>query len=288
MDKYGEHKNSGYNSVPETRIAPASALGLMAVVREVWAFRGVMYRLLWRDLRIKYKQTVFGVLWALFTPMVLLATYSFFFGYLARFPSDGWPYPVFAVTGIVIWTFLARAIQEGANCLVANGPIMSRVYFPRLILPVNQIAFVFIDFLISLALLVPVLGYYNVIPDARLAFLPLLLLGMLLFAMGCVFWLSALNARYRDVGLVLPLAVQVWLFCSPVFYPLSIVPESIRSYYVLNPMVGILQGFRWVLGSDAFPPTVAMMSSTIGVTVLLTVSGLLYFNSVQSRIVDSL
>ncbi|NQV99832.1 MAG: ABC transporter permease [Rhodospirillales bacterium] len=271
-----------------TIIKPTTGRGILATSTEIWPYRSALYRMLLRDLRARYRHTAFGFTWALVSPMIWLLVYSFFFGYLVRFPSDGWPYPLFAITGIVVWTFLSRATLEGAQCLINNTHIISKIYFPRIILPLNQSVMAFTDFVISLALLVPVLLYYDIIPSARVLYLPLILTLAFFMALGAATWFSALNARYRDIGLALPLAVQVWLFCSPVFYSMSIVPESYRDYYSLNPVVGVLQSFRWALGNDTFAPTLPMMLSSITFSLALFISAMFYFHRAQRRLVDTL
>jgi lipopolysaccharide transport system permease protein len=221
-------------------------------LREIWSYRELLFFLVWRDVKVRYKQTVLGASWAIIQPLTTMIIFTYFFGKLARVPTDGVPYPIFFYTGLLIWTYFSNAVVNGANSLVGNANLITKVYFPRLIIPSAAVLAGLIDFAIASVLLVGLLVYYQFAVTARYLMLaPLVALATAL-SLGFGIWLSALNVRYRDVRYALSFVVQIWLFVSPVIYPSSVVPEEWRWVMVLNPMTGIVEGFRAALFGRPF------------------------------------
>jgi lipopolysaccharide transport system permease protein len=271
---------------PIVVIRPRSGHELLDL-REIWEYRELLGFLAWRDLKVRYKQTVIGVAWAVLQPLAMMAVFTIFFGRLARLPSDGLPYPLFALSALLPWGLFARVLASSADSLVRDQRLVSKVYFPRLIVPLASSLAALVDFAISLLLLIALMVIYRVTPDERLLFLPLLTLLLLVAALGVGFWLSALNVEFRDVQHTLPFLTQLWFFLTPVVYPASLVPEGFRALYALNPMVGVVEGFRWSLLGTATPATSAIWVSALTASVLF-VSGLLYFRSRERSFADSL
>lgn len=240
-------------------------------VRDLWAYRELLYFLMWRDVKVRYKQTVLGAAWAVIQPLVTMIIFTYFFGRLARVPTEGVPYPIFFYTGLLLWTFFSNAIMSGANSLVSNTNLITKVYFPRLIIPSAAVAAGLIDFAIASVLLIGMLVYYGFkMTWGYLMLLPLILLTTL-FALGVAVWLSALNVKYRDVRYALPFAIQVWLFVSPIIYPSSLVPAEWRWVMVLNPLTGIIECFRaLLLGREVYWS--ALVYSSVFTVILLIYS----------------
>ncbi|MGA9770110.1 MAG: ABC transporter permease [Blastocatellia bacterium] len=219
---------------------------------DLWAYRELLYFLVWRDVRVRYKQTVLGAAWAILQPLITMIIFTYFFGKLARVPTEGIPYPIFFYTGLLLWTYFSNAVMSGANSLIGNTNLITKVYFPRLVIPASAIGAGLIDFAIASFLLIGLLIYYNFpVTVGYLMLVPLVGLTTL-FALGMAVWLSALNVRYRDVRYVLPFLIQVWLFLSPVIYPSTLVPEEWRWLMILNPLTGIIEGFRAALFGREF------------------------------------
>jgi lipopolysaccharide transport system permease protein len=214
---------------------------------EVWANRELLYFLAWRDLKVRYKQTMLGAAWVVFQPLLMTVIFTLILGRLVRVPSDGVPYPLFAYAGLMLWTFFSGAISITGNCLVGNAALITKVYFPRLIIPVASIAARLADLAVAFVILVGLMGYYGVAFTPRLLAAPLAALLLALLALGFGMWTSAVNVKYRDVGLALPVLIQLWMFVSPVVYPLNSIPPQWRLIYSLNPLVGIIEGFRSAL-----------------------------------------
>jgi lipopolysaccharide transport system permease protein len=268
-------------------IRPRKGMELLDL-REIWEYRELLGFLAWRDLKVRYKQTAIGVGWAVLQPLAMMAVFTVFFGQLARVPSDGLPYPLFALAGLLPWNLFARVLASSADSLVRDQRLISKVYFPRLIVPLSSSLAALVDFAISLALLVLAMALFQFWPDPRLLLFPLLTLLLLITALGVGFWLSALNVEFRDVQHTLPFLTQLWFFLTPVVYPASLVPEGFRAFYSLNPMVGVVEAFRWILlGSAAPPPTLSLLVSCF-ISVVLFVTGLLYFRSRERTFADSL
>lgn len=258
-----------------------SALNL----REVWEYRELLYFLVWRDIKVRYKQTVLGAAWAIIQPFFMMLVFSLFFGRLAGIQSDGVPYPVFVYCALLPWQLFAHALTESSNSLVANQNLISKVYFPRLLVPMAAVFTGLMDFCIAFGMLVLLMLYFQIVPGVAILTLPFFLLLALMAALGIGLWLSALNVQYRDVRYTLTFLVQFWLFATPVAYPSSLVPEKWRPLYGLNPMAGVVEGFRWALLGKADPPSI-MLAVSVAAVLLLLVSGLYYFRRMEKEFAD--
>jgi len=254
-------------------------------LRELWAYRELLQIFVWRDLKVRYKQTVIGGAWAVIQPFFTMVVFSVFFGGLAKIPSDGVPYPIFAYTALVPWMFFSNALTAATTAVMAQGNIITKVYFPRLILPAAAVGAGLVDFVIAFVVLLGMMVFFRVSPGPAILALPLFLALVVATALGVGLWLAALNAMYRDVRYALPFLVQVWLFASPVAYPSSLVPEPWRVVYGLNPMVGVIEGFRWSLLGAGDPPGPMVAASTLAVGVML-VGGLFYFRRIERTFAD--
>ncbi|MEX5721413.1 ABC transporter permease [Geodermatophilus maliterrae] len=253
---------------------------------ELWAYRDLLYFLTWRDIKVRYKQTALGAAWAVLQPLLTMVVFSIFFGRLAGIDPGGVPYPVFAFAALVPWTYFANAVTQASNSLVQQESVLTKVYFPRVIVPTAAVLAGLVDVSIAFVVLVGMMLAYGVLPTAAVLALPLLVLFAALTALSVALWLSALNVRYRDVRYTLPFIVQVWLFASPVAYPSSLVPEAWRPVYGLNPMVGVVDGFRWALLGDVPAPGVSFWVS-VAVVLLLLVGGLAYFRRMERSFADA-
>src|SRR5882724_10995978 len=253
---------------PALKIRPGSSPEL-SNLREVWAHREWLYFLIWRDLKVRYKQTFLGVAWVILQPLLMALVFAVFMGRLARVPSDGMPYAVFAYTGLLPWLFFSNSVASGSHSFVANNYLITKVYFPRLILPIAVVGVRLVDFLIAFIVLVGLMLYYGIHLTGNVLMLPVCLTQITLLALGISIWFSALNARYRDVGAVLPVFIQLWMFASPVIYPSSLVPAAWRSWYALNPVSGIIEGFRASLFGLEFNWFSFTLSAAITLTTLL-------------------
>lgn len=272
-------------SVPITVIQPRRGW-LVLDLRELWRFRELLWILVWRDIKVRYKQTAIGAAWAILQPLAAMAVFTLFFGRLAHMPSDGLPYPLFVYSGLLLWQFFARALGEASTSLVANERIVTKVYFPRLLLPASVVLAGLLDFAVAAGLLVVFMVYYGYLPSLTILTVPLFVGLAFLLALGVSLWLSALDAEFRDVRYTLPFLTQIWLFATPVVYPASLVPESWRVLYGLNPMVGVIEGFRWaVLGTARAPDPVLLGASALVVAVVL-VSGLAFFRRMERTLAD--
>ncbi|MDX6443628.1 MAG: lipopolysaccharide transport system permease protein [Blastocatellia bacterium] len=240
-------------------------------LRDVWVYRELLYFLIWRELKIRYKQTVLGVLWVILQPVLITLIFTVFLGGLARVPSDRVPYPLFAYSGIVAWTFISNSILNCGSSLVGNANLITKIYFPRMLVPAASIGGRLVDFGIALILLGMLMAYYRVFPTRAILMLPVVIVIMTLFSLGVGLWMAALNVKYRDIGIILPVVIQLWMFVSPIVYPISLIPPKWRSLYALNPLVGIIQGFRasllnlgfdwWALGIAAVCSTILLVSA---------------------------
>jgi len=255
-------------------------------VAEMWRFRRLLSVFVWRELKIRYKQAVLGFLWVVIQPLALTIVYSIFFGYVARIPSEGVPYPVFFLGGMILWQFFNLAVTQGSVSLVAQQQIITKVYFPRPLAPLTSVVSAFVDFLIMFGLLIAVELFYGIRPSWPMLTVPLfaILTGTMAFAI-CL-WLSALDALYRDVRYALTFLMQVWYFATPIIYPLSIVPERFRWIMTLNPLASAIQGFRWAVLGNAPPPPVLDMAVAVGVTLVLLLSGAMFFRRIEQRVID--
>jgi lipopolysaccharide transport system permease protein len=254
-------------------------------LKEVWEARELLVFLAWRDLRVRYKQTLLGVSWAVVKPVCLMLVFSIFLGWLARVPSDGVPYPVFTYCALLPWMLFAQTLAGVSHSVVANQNLITKVYFPRLVIPLSSLAVGLVDFVIAAVVLFVMMTYYNMMLIGLVWVLPLFLLLALATALGIGLWCSALEVRYRDVGHALPFLTQLWLFATPIAYPLSLIPESWRVWYGLNPMVSVVEGFRWsLLGAGSRPGAMCLVSVLTSLIVL--VSGLYYFRRTEETFAD--
>jgi lipopolysaccharide transport system permease protein len=254
-------------------------------LRELWAYRELLYFLVWRDIKVRYKQTILGAAWAIIQPFFTMVIFSVFFGFLARIPSDGIPYPIFAYAALVPWTFFANGLRQASTSLVGNASLISKVYFPRLVIPISTVFSGIVDFLLAFVVLLLMMWYYGTAPTAAVAWLPLLLLLALVTALGVGLWLTAMNVQFRDISYVVPFLVQAWMFATPIAYPSSLLTEPWRTIYGINPMVGVVEGFRWaLLGTDTAPGPVVFVS--VLVAVLIFISGLFYFRRMERSFAD--
>jgi lipopolysaccharide transport system permease protein len=254
-------------------------------LRELWSYRELLYFLGWRDIKVRYKQTLIGAGWAILQPFLTMVIFSIIFGGLLAVPSAGVPYPVFSYAALLPWTFFAAAVTRASGSLVYDANLVSKVYFPRLLVPVAALAAPALDLCVASVILAVMLVVYAVIPGVNVLALPLFVGLAVLTAIALGIWLSALNVKYRDVGYVIPFLLQAWLFATPVAYPSSIVPEQWRMLYGLNPMAGVIEGVRWALFGTEALPTMVVLTSTMAVLALL-VTGILYFKRVEAELAD--
>ncbi|MGA2913328.1 MAG: ABC transporter permease [Methanoregula sp.] len=253
-------------------------------LHELWEYRELLYNFVARDVKIRYKQTALGFLWAIIQPLFLMVVFTLFFGSLAKIPSEGIPYPLFSFTALIPWTLFAEGLTRSTTSTVQNAGIMTKVYFPRLIMPISGILSPLVDFTIAFIILLLMMAYYGFIPTIAIALLPLFVLLAVTTSLAVGLWLSALNVKYRDFQYTIPFLVQIWLFASPVVYPSSLLPEQFRLLYGLNPMAGVIEGFRWaLLGTN---PPESMILVSVGVVVLLLVGGLFYFKRMEQYFSD--
>jgi lipopolysaccharide transport system permease protein len=266
------------------RIEPSRgwvSLGL----KELWAYRELLYFLVWRDIKVRYKQTVMGVAWAIIQPLFTMVIFSLFFGRLAQVPSDGIPYPIFSFAALVPWTFFANAITQASNSLVNNTNMLKKIYFPRLTMPLSAALASMVDFILAFLVLLIMMTFYGFIPTTNVLWLPLLFLLAMITALGVSLWLSAMNVQFRDVRYIVPFLVQAWLFATPIAYSSSLLSEPWRPLYGINPMVGVVEGFRWaLLDTDTAPGPMIFVSSLVAIG--LFVSGVFYFRRMEKTFAD--
>ena len=254
-------------------------------LKELWRYRELLFFLTWRDIKVRYKQTALGVTWAIIQPLFAMLVFSLFFGRLANMPSDGIEYPLWSYAGLVPWTFFSTGLTQSSNSLVEGSNLVRKVYFPRLAAPTASVLAVLVDMCISFLVLLLLMAFYGYAPMARLIFMPLFVLLGFVTALGAGLWLSALNVKYRDVRYVLPFLIQLWMFASPVTYSSTLLPEKWRLLYGLNPMVGVVEGFRWsVLGVETAPGPMVLVSAVVSLTVLT--GGAYYFARMEKHFAD--
>lgn len=269
---------------PFIRIEPANGL-LSLNLRDVWEYRELLYFLTWRDIKVRYKQTALGALWAVLQPLLTMVVFTFVFGRFAGVPSNDLPYPIFAFAALLPWQYFASAVGRSGVSLVNSANLISKVYFPRLVVPLAAAIAPLVDFAIAFIIVVVMMAFYGIAPTWTAFYLPLFVLLAFMTALAVSLWLSALNVRYRDINYVIPFLVQIWMFVSPVAYPSSLVPEQWRVLYGLNPMAGVVEGFRWaLLGSGQAPDTLVLYSSLMVLVVLFT--GLVYFHKTEQTFAD--
>ena len=270
--------------IPVIRIEPPRSWVALRL-RDLWEYRELLYFLVWRDLKVRYKQTIFGASWAILQPLTTMVIFTVIFGRFAKIPSDGLPYSIFAYTALLPWNYFAMALNRCIGSVVGEAHLISKVYFPRLILPLAGTLSGIVDFLISFTLVLGMMVWYGFGFRWLMLTVPLFLLFALLTALAVGLWLSALNVRYRDVGHTIPFLIQIWMFCSPVVYPVSMIPEKYRLLYGLNPMAGVIEGFRWALLGKASPDFSVMAVSGIAVLVILA-GGLFFFKNMEQTFAD--
>ncbi len=252
---------------------------------ELWEYRELLYFFVWRDIKVRYKQTVIGAAWALLQPLFTMLIFSVFFGRLAKIPSDGVPYPVFSITGLVPWAFFSNALSQSSNSLVASSHLVKKVYFPRLAIPLAAVLGAMVDLAVALVLMFAVVLYFGIVPATNLLYLPLFFLLAICTVLGVGLWFSAMYVEYRDIRYLIPFLTQIWMYLTPIVYPSSIVPAKWRAIYALNPMVGVIEGIRWsILGTPLPDPLVLLASSMTGALLLLT--GTYYFRRMERNFAD--
>lgn len=266
------------------RIQPSSGLFNLDL-GAVWEFRELLYFLVWRDVKVRYKQTIIGGTWAILQPLLTMAIFTLIFGHFAKIPSDGLPYSIFTYTALLPWNYFSQAISRSANSLVGDSNLVRKVYFPRLVIPLASVTAPLIDFLVSFLVLLAMMFWFGIALRWTVLALPLFLLLALMTALAVGLWLSPLNVRYRDIGHTIPFLTQFWLFASPVAYPLSLVPEKWRLLYGLNPMTGVIEGFRWaLLGKEG--PDFGVMAISVIVVLTLLLTGIVFFGRMERTFAD--
>lgn len=271
-------------NIPYVRIE--SSRGWVSLkLREIWEYRELLYFLIWRDVKVRYKQTVIGVGWAVLQPLLTMVVFTVIFGNLAKVPSDGLPYPIFAYTALLPWTYFSQAVNRSGVSLVSSAGVIKKVYFPRLIVPIAAAVSPMVDFGIAFVVLLGMMAWFGIAPTWGILTLPIFLLFALTTALAVGFLASAINVRYRDVGYAIPFLMQIWMFVSPVFYPVSMVPAKWHILYSLNPLAGVIEGFRWALLGKESPDFGVMAVSAIIVFILL-LGGIVYFKRMERTFAD--
>ncbi|MBV8715829.1 MAG: ABC transporter permease [Chloroflexi bacterium] len=270
--------------VPMVRIQPSQGW-VSLKLGDIWEHRELVYFLAWRDVAIRYKQTIFGATWAIIQPLIQMVAFSLFFGQLAQIPSNGIPYPIFSYAALLPWNYFATALAKSSNSLVGQQNLINKVYFPRLVLPLSSVLAPLLDFGIAFLVLLAMMVFYAIAPTPAILLVPLLVLLSIMSALGAGLWLSALNVDYRDVGYIVPFLVQIWMVATPVAYPSSLLTDPwLYFLYGLNPMAGVIEGFRWVLLGAEMPTQLLLQSITV--SVLLIVSGALYYRRAERSFAD--
>lgn len=253
-------------------------------IRELLNYRELLLSFMWRDIKIRYKQTALGFLWAIIQPLFMMVIFTVIFGGFAKIPSDGIPYPLFSFAALLPWLLFSEGLTRSTMSMVSNASIMTKVYFPRLIMPISGILSPLVDFTVSISILIIIMAFYGFIPTINVVFLPFFILLALATSLGVGLWLSALNVKYRDFQYTVPFIIQIWMYASPVVYPASIVPASLKFLYSLNPMAGVIEGFRWALLGTDMPS--AMILVSVSVVIILLVSGAFYFRRMEQYYAD--
>lgn len=255
-------------------------------LRHIWEFRELLYFLMWRDIKVRYKQTILGAAWAILQPLFTMVVFSLFFGRLAKVPSDGLPYPIFSFAALVPWGFFSNGLVAAANSLVGNANLIKKVYFPRLVVPISAVLSGAVDFLLAFVVLLGMMAYFHIWPTINIVLLPVFFLLAFIASLGVGLWLSAMNVQFRDVRHTVSFFVQAWLFATPIAYPSSLLHEPWRSLYGLNPMAGVVEGFRWVLLGTPAPGAIIWVSVAASLAVLVT--GAFYFRRMERIFADTI
>ena len=278
-----ETQTASETSVPTLIIRPPRKW-VPVDLHELWAYRELITSFTLRDVKLRYKQTGLGIAWAVLQPLLTMVIFTVFFGGLAKIPSDGVPYPLFVLAALLPWTLFAEGLTRSTTSMVTNSNIMTKVYFPRLIMPLSSIISPLVDFAVSFIILIAMMVYYGFMPTLNILFLPVFLLLALATALGVGLWLSALNVKYRDFQYTVPFLIQIWMFSSPVVYAASLVPDSMRVWYGLNPMAGVIEGFRWALLGTGAPSAMVLVS--VGMVLVILISGMFYFRRMEQYYAD--
>ncbi|CAN5361549.1 ABC transporter permease [soil metagenome] len=280
----GDTSGASGGGLPTIVIQPSSGWAALRL-GEVWRYRELLYFLTWRDLKLRYKQTLIGAVWAVIQPFMTMVVFAVIFGRLVGVPSDGLPYPVFAYAALVPWTFFATSMTQAGMSLVRDSNLISKVYFPRLVSPTASVLSGVVDFGVAFAVLLGVMAWYGIVPGLAVLTIPFFLLLALLSSLGISLWLAALNVKYRDIRYTIPFLTQFWLYATPVAYPSSLIPEQWRLLYGLNPMAGVIEGFRWALLGTANPPG-AMIVVSASIVIAIFVGGLFFFRRMEREFAD--
>jgi lipopolysaccharide transport system permease protein len=272
------------SEIPVTFIQPSHGW-VSLKLHELWEYRELLYFLTWRDIKVRYKQTLLGAAWAIIQPFFTMVVFSLFFGRLAKIPSDGVPYPIFSYAALVPWTFFANALNQSSNSLVGGANLIKKVYFPRLTIPIAAVLSGVVDFGLAFIVLLGMMLFYGIVPTINVLWLPAFLMLALATALGVGLWLSAMNVQFRDVRYTVPFLTQFWLFATPIAYPSSLLSEPWRTLYGINPMVGVVEGFRWaLLGTNTAPGPIVIVSSLVALALL--VGGAFYFRRMEKTFAD--
>lgn len=269
---------------PAVRIEPVGNRATFKL-KELWEYRELLYFLIWRDVKVRYKQTAIGAAWAVIQPLLTMVIFTLVFNRFANVPSNGLPYPVFSFAALLPWTYFSKALNQSILSVVTNANLVTKIYFPRLLLPISALLSGLVDFAIAFAFFLALMIWYGIAPGPAVLLLPLFVLLTILTALSISLWLAVINVRYRDVGQAIPFLVQLWMFVSPVAYPVSVVPEKWRALYMLNPMTGVIEGFRWALTGGIHPPFFPIMASTVVICILLY-GGIRFFRRMEDTFAD--
>jgi lipopolysaccharide transport system permease protein len=278
------HDAASSHEAPVTIIQPSKGW-ISLKLGDLWEYRELLYFLTWRDIKVRYKQTVLGAAWAIIQPFFTMVVFSLFFGKLAKMPSDDIPYPIFSYAALVPWTFFANGLSQSSTSLVASANLIKKVYFPRLVVPISSVISGAVDFVLAFVVLLGMMLYFGIVPTGNIVWLPLLLLLALVTSLGVGLWLTAMNVQFRDVRYAVPFLVQAWMFATPIAYPSSLLDEPWRTLYGINPMAGVVEGFRWaLLGTETAPGPIVIVSALVAVGLL--VSGAFYFRRMEKTFAD--
>lgn len=272
------------SDIPVTRIERSRGWASLRLT-ELWQYRELIYFFTWRDIKVRYKQTALGALWAIIQPVFTMLVFALFFGHLAKIPSEGIPYPIFSYAALVPWTFFSTGLTQGSNSLVQSSNMLKKIYFPRMAMPIGTILAGCVDFVLAFVVLIAMIVFYGIAPTWKTIFLPLFFLLALVTCLGVSFWLSAMNVHFRDVKYTIPFITQFWMYATPIAYPSSLLPQPWRTLYGINPMVGVVEGFRWaLLGTHTAPSLMIVLSSIVALGLLL--SGAFYFRRQEKTFAD--
>jgi len=274
----------GADALPFLRIQPSKGWVSLRL-GELWEYRELLYFLTWRDIKVRYKQTALGAAWAIIQPFFTMVVFSLFFGKLAKMPSDGIPYPIFAYAALVPWAFFAGGLGQSSNSLVGSANLIKKIYFPRLAIPISTVLSEAVDFVLAFVVLLGMMLYFRIAPTPNVLYLPLFMLLALVTSLGVGLWLSAMNVQFRDVRYIVPFITQFWMFATPIAYPSSLLPQPWRTVYGINPMAGVVEGFRWALLGTNTPPG-AMFGVSAAAAIVIMVSGAFYFRRMEKTFAD--